>query len=139
MALQASILEDSFRLITPRAEEFVHAFYGNLFRRHPEVVPLFEGADMEELQKKLLAALTWTVNSARKLDVLVPVLRELGGKHAGYDVRREHYPIVGAILLQTLEQFLGDAWTKEVASAWTGAYGVIQSVMLEGAAGAQAA
>lgn len=139
MALQASILEDSFQLITPRAEEFVHAFYGNLFLGHPEVVPLFEGADMEEQQKKLLAALTLTINSVRKLDVLVPVLQDLGAKHEGYGVRAEHYPIVGGILLQTLEQFLGDAWTDEVASAWTEAYAVIQSVMLEGAAGAQAA
>lgn len=94
---------------------------------------------MEEQEKKLLAALTLTVNSARKLDVLVPVLRELGAKHAGYGVRPEHYPIVGGILLQTLEQFLGDAWTDEVEGAWTEAYGVIQSVMLEGAAGARAA
>lgn len=139
MALQASILEDSFQLITPRAEEFVHAFYGNLFLAHPEVVPLFEGADMEEQQKKLLAALTLTINSVRKLDVLVPVLRELGRKHADYGVRAEHYPIVGAILLQTLEQFSGEAWTDEVESAWTEAYGVIQSAMLEGAAGTRAA
>lgn len=129
--LQADILESSFALVEPRAEEFVHAFYDRLFKNHPEVLPLFEDVDMCEQQKKLFAALKLTINNVRKPDVLMPVLRELGARHIDYKVEPEHYPIVGQVLLETLEAFAGEAWTDEVAHAWTEAYSLIQSAMLE--------
>ena len=37
----------------------------------------------------------------------------------------EHYPVVGGALLWTLEKGLGEAWTPEVAAAWTAAYGTL--------------
>ena len=58
-------------------------------------------------------------------------------QHANeWHVQKEHYDAVGACLLWTLEQGLGDAWTAEVADAWTWVYGVIAQVMAD--AGEQA-
>lgn len=45
----------------------------------------------------------------------------------------EHYDAVGKTLVWTLSTGLGDAWTPEVADAWTWVYGVIAFHMGEGA------
>jgi nitric oxide dioxygenase len=37
--------------------------------------------------------------------------------------------------LWTLERGLGDAWTREVADAWTAAYGTLSGYMIEQAYG----
>ena len=62
---------------------------------------------------------------------LLPVLRQLGARHVGYGVQETHYATVGAALLLTLEQGLGDAFTPEVRSAWAALYGVISQTMME--------
>jgi len=131
--LNAELLETSFALVAPMADALVERFYFRLFRAAPEVYHMFEPGRFGEQKKKLLAALKLTVNSARKPESLVPVLRDLGAKHVQYGVRAQHYPIVGSILLATLAEFAGDAWTEEVRSAWVQAYTVVSDVMLEGA------
>merc|ERR1719197_1412591 len=57
------------------------------------------------------------------LDTLVPVLKDLGAKHIAYKVEPVHYPIVGGAFLKTLEAGLGDAYTAEVAEAYTAMWG----------------
>ena len=54
----------------------------------------------------------------------------LAQRHVSYGARAEHYPVVGAALLWTLEKGLGEAWTKEVADAWTAAYATLSSYMI---------
>jgi hemoglobin-like flavoprotein len=39
------------------------------------------------------------------------------------------YGWVGASLLETLESVAGDAWTPELAQAWSDAYGAVASLM----------
>lgn len=51
---------------------------------------------------------------------------------ATYDVKYEHFPIVGEALLHTLEQALGDQFTPEVRDSWTAVYGVITEHMSAG-------
>ena len=43
--------------------------------------------------------------------------------------------MVGAALLYTLEKGLGEAWTPEVADAWTAAYGALSGFMMSEAYG----
>ena len=65
---------------------------------------------------------------------------QLAKRHVGYGARPEHYPVVGGALLWTLEKGLGEAWTPEVADAWTAAYGTLSGYMIsEAYSGAQAA
>ena len=58
-------------------------------------------------------------------------MRQLGQRHADYGVQPYHYETVGAALLWTLEQGLGDCFTADVRSAWAAAYGLLSSVMQE--------
>ena len=57
----------------------------------------------------------------------------MGERHVSYGVKAEHYDIVGATLLWTLEQGLGDNFTDEVKEAWTIAYGLIAGTMIDAA------
>jgi hemoglobin-like flavoprotein len=50
-------------------------------------------------------------------------------------VKARHYPVVGAALLWTLEQGLGDNWTPEVADAWATAYSTLSGYMISEAYG----
>ena len=71
---------------------------------------------------------------------MLPAASALAKRHVNYGAKPEHYPVVGAALLWTLEKGLGEAWTPEVAEAWTAAYGTLSGYMISEAYGnAQAA
>jgi hemoglobin-like flavoprotein len=53
-------------------------------------------------------------------------------------VRDEHYDVVGAALLKTLSQGLGDDFTPAVREAWTGVYGLVAATMMAAAREASA-
>ena len=130
-------LETSFDVLAPRGEELVEVFYRNLFEAAPEVQPLFANTDMKRQRAMLLAALVLLRNSLRDLDALVPKLQAMGARHAGYGVTAEMYPLVGQALLASMAELAGDAWNTGLADAWTEAYGVVASAMLDGADAAQ--
>jgi methyl-accepting chemotaxis protein len=67
MALQIELLETSFRMIAPRGEAFVTAFYERLFTRFPETRAFFASTNMKEQRKKLLGALV--IGNLRKPDI----------------------------------------------------------------------
>ena len=66
---------------------------------------------------------------------MLPAASALAKRHVAYGAKPEHYPVVGSALLWMLERGLGDAWTKEVADAWTAAYGTLSGSMIEQAYG----
>lgn len=123
-------LEESFDLLAPHADELVARFYTRLFAEHPETRAMFP-KDMRDQEKKLGAALGLVVRSARKLDSVMPTLKKLGAKHRAMGASREHYEVVGSILLSTMAEMAGAAWTPEVRDAWTTAYGWVASTMNE--------
>jgi len=69
------------------------------------------------------------VSGLRRLAGLLPTVRELGRRHAGYGVTDAHYDTVGVALLWTLERGLGSSFTPEVRAAWASAYGLLAGVM----------
>ena len=123
----------SWAAVEPIADAAAGLFYGRLFELDPAIERLFRRTDMPAQRKVLMQTLTVVVKSLDKLDQIVPAVQALGRRHAGYGVREEHYATVGAALLWTLEQGLGDAFTPEVRDAWAGAYGILASVMIEAA------
>jgi nitric oxide dioxygenase len=97
-------------------------------------------ADMKEQRKKLMTTLAVVVNGLSNLESVLPAASALAKRHVSYGAKPEHYPVVGGALLWTLEKGLGEAWTPDVADAWTAAYGVLSGYMIsEAYGGAQAA
>jgi nitric oxide dioxygenase len=101
--------------------EFINMFYVRLFDTRPELCPLFGGRI--ELQARALAAmLEKIVQLLDTRDTLVPLLGELGTRHACARVRPEYYAPFGDALLWTLDMILGREFTPEVRRAWEKAY-----------------
>lgn len=137
MSFNVEVLEQSFSRIKPYSNQFAFKFYQNLFADYPQVRPLFANTDMEVQEKKLMQTLLLILLNLRYPDVWAKFLKDLGERHVHYATVQEHYPMVGATLLKTLEFYLGVEWTLEVKQAWTDAYGEIVNLMLAGASQAK--
>lgn len=133
MTTSSELLESSFQAIILHGEAFVAAFYERLFTRFPETRAFFASTDMLEQRKKLQQSLAMIVEHMRYPEVLGGMLRELGRRHVTYGVRPEHYPLVGAVLLETFADFLGKHWTQAHHDAWVKGYEAVSSLMLQGA------
>jgi nitric oxide dioxygenase len=89
---------------------------------------------MEQQRQALLNMLVVLRESLRDLDDIVPDLEDLGARHVDYGAQADHYPVVGEVLIRSMSEIAGDAWKPEYTAAWREAYGVVQGVMLQGAA-----
>ena len=127
---QKNLVQGSFMLLGS-VDDVTAAFYRRLFERAPSLRALFTG-DPAGQRRKLGYVLTTAVKGLERPEQLVPVLHELGRRHAGYGVTDGHFTVVGAVLLETLEEGLGAAFTAEVAAAWTAVYTFIAETMQEG-------
>jgi hemoglobin-like flavoprotein len=130
---EIELIRASWAAVEPIADTAAGLFYGRLFELDPAIERLFRRSDMAGQRKILMQTLTVVVKSLDKLDHIVPAVQALGRRHAGYGVRESHYATVGAALLWTLEQGLGDGFTADVRSAWTTAYGTLATVMIDAA------
>jgi hemoglobin-like flavoprotein len=125
-----ALVQDSFRHVVPIAATAADLFYARLFETAPELRTLFP-ADLVEQKRKLIQMLAVAVNGLSRLDEIRPAVQALGRRHGGYGVDASHYAVVGAALLWTLRQGLGDAFTPEVEKAWAETYGLLSGLMIE--------
>ena len=130
------LVQGSWVKVAAIAPQAAALFYSNLFALDPSLKPLFLG-DMEEQGEKLMQMIGAAVGKLNDVDSLVPILQSLGKRHVAYGVKNAHYDAVGAALLGTLAQGLGNDFTGPVKEAWTTVYGVMAEVMTD-AAGSQA-
>jgi hemoglobin-like flavoprotein len=133
MDLDLQALETSFDLVASRGDALMDVFFARLFAAAPAVEPLFAGTDPRRQKAMLLAALVRVRGALRDLPAIVPALQRLGARHVGYGARPEHYPVVGAVLIDAMAEVAGEAWRTEYTRAWHAAFGIVAGAMLEGA------
>jgi hemoglobin-like flavoprotein len=131
-ASEARLIRKSFEQAARNPEEMTACFYRRLFTIAPPVRALFHG-DMREQGRKLMSTLTLIVDSIDQLEQLLPVVRELGVRHANYRVEAHHYAIVSEALLWTLAQSAGPSFTPAARKAWSKAYDILADTMIEAA------
>ena len=129
---EKNLVQTTFATLVPIADQAAALFYGRLFEMDPSLRPLFKG-DLGEQGKKLMQMIGVAVKGLDALDTLVPAVKDLGRRHAGYGVKDAHYDTVGGALLWTLEKGLGSAFTPDVKAAWTTVYTVLATTMKAGA------
>lgn len=127
------LVQSSFEKVKPIAPQAAEIFYSKLFEFDPSLKALFPANDaaMATQGNKLMSMLASAVAGLNNLDMLLPVLENLGKRHVEYKVKPAHYDTVGAALLGTLEAGLGDDFTPDVKKAWTDVYGTMSSVMIK--------
>ena len=137
MAQDIMLVRTSFSRVAPMQDVVAGLFYDRLFFIAPELRTLFPD-DLSDQKRKLMAMLATGIGKLHDLPALTPIIKDLGGRHAAYGTKTEHYALVGDALLWTLEQGLADAFTPETRSAWTKVYGLLAGTMQAGAAEADA-
>ena len=128
------LVQESFAKVAPISETAAVLFYDRLFDIAPKVRSMFP-TDLTEQRRKLMATLAVVVGGLGNLESVLPAASALAKRHVSYGAKAEHYPVVGAALLWTLQKGLGDGWTPEVAEAWTAAYGTLSGFMISEAYG----
>ncbi len=125
---QIALVQRTFSLLNSRFGLFVDLFYFRLFALAPDTRELFS-SDMR-LQKHALASMLQTMVADLHWDEeLVPLVTQLGARHARYGVRDGDYETVGIALTWALEQTLDDDFPPEAHDAWRAAYWKFASIM----------
>ena len=132
---QTRLVEDSFAKLGPVRTDMGLAFYDELFELSPDLRALFE-RDHGEQAMQFIQVLAYIVSNLRASDQLLPIVRELGRRHAGYGVVQAHYEPFRQALLNTLQNRLQAYWTPELAEAWRATFDTLAQEMLAGATGA---
>ena len=124
-----SLVEETFAKIEPQSEEFARHFYDDLFATAPEVRPYFDGVDVKDQGKKLMATLSLMVKGLNDLETTIPMVEELAKRHVDYGVQPDDYDKVGASLMRTIARALEEEFHQEAEMAWDETYSTMATVM----------
>ena len=132
---QIALVQTSFRTVQPMSATAGELFYKRLFEIEPEVAALFKG-DVGRQGREFMQVLAVAVGGLSNVTTLVPMVQQLGVRHAAYGVQARHYDAVRQALLYTLAVILQDDYTDDVRAAWATAYAMLAGIMKEAAWGA---
>lgn len=104
-------------------------FYTHLFKIAPDTRPLFPES-LDAQGRKLVQTLSWILDHLDEPDDLVPAAENLARRHVVYGVTADQYEAVGAALISTLHEGLGDKFSKEDEAAWTRVYAHLSGLMI---------
>jgi eukaryotic-like serine/threonine-protein kinase len=128
---EAASIAASFGRVAPNTDPFAGSFYERLFTLRPDLRPLFP-ADMSKLRHKLVNALQLVVRNLRTPELIVPMLDDLGARHAHYGAVTAHFETLGQALLGTLAEHDRASWTPELEAAWRHAFDRLSATMVRG-------
>lgn len=130
---QAVLVQESFRVLEPQVETLIERTFRRLFTQAPHLRPLF-GADIALLRAKYATMLSVLVEGLDDYGRVEPIVLNLGRRHAGYGAQREHFALMGELLLGEIQKALGAQATQETQEAWAAAYALIAESMTAAAA-----
>lgn len=125
-----NIIKDSALLITANATQITSTMYTMLFEKHPHFEELFKDAPDNQYMILAEALSAYAVN-IDNLQRLQPALKVIAVAHVKADIQAFHYPMLGIIFIQALEQSLGDKATIEFIDAWREAYKHISNILID--------
>lgn len=134
---QIRLVHESFQKLVPIATEVGETFYARLFEIAPETRQLFANAFRgrsnkaqvisEVVNGHLRSLLSRPVTNARM--TISPAMRELGRRHAHYNITPAHLAKMKEALIWTLERKLGDHFSAEVKEVWCSAFDDVALMM----------
>ena len=130
LVMDVALLKQSFEMVLPQKGAFAHSFYLRLFAYYPETRRLFAHTDMKRQEGSLMATLATVIAGVQRGDNLSPTLQNLGEKHQHYGALPDHYPLVGGVLLETFNEYLGPRFSMAMQDAWSKAFELISSQMI---------
>lgn len=138
---QIRLVQRSFALIEPFADQIGTSFYEKLIELAPDIPPAAQD-NVQAQQRKLMvflgefvklqlrSLLTMPVTAARELETAIPGVAELVEDHAGLGLDVEHFALAKEALLWSFAQQLGPQFDEPTAKAWSAAIDMISDSMI---------
>ena len=123
------IVKATAPVVAENAEAITSTMYEIMFTNNPEIKELFKDAEPDQ-HKKLAAAVGAYASNIDNLGVLDKAIEKMVSAHIRTNVKPEHYPIVGASILEAIKKVLGDAATDDILDAWKEAYFFLADVLI---------
>ena len=128
---QIRLVRDTFPTLQSMGTAMPQLFYGRLFQLDPATRALFR-SDIRVQSAKFSQMLSTLVVGLDELGSFDTVLRQMGQRHAGYNVKLAHYDLVRDALLWAIGQTLGTEWNRDVKAAWSALLEHVNAVMQAG-------
>jgi hemoglobin-like flavoprotein len=126
-------IRESVQRIHDSQDNFGDRFYQRFFERQPAAKKFFREIHLPRqaviLTMQLSVIQAYYHGNSRAAGQYLQIL---GSRHRALGVPRELYPEFRDTLLETLEGFLGDDWTAELATEWRAAIDAASEKMFEG-------
>lgn len=129
---EISLIKNSFRQISPIADHAGVIFYARLFELDPSLRTTFHG-DIGAQGSNMMQSVGFIVFSLDQLEVILPVLRQMGLRHLDYHLTDEQYEVFCEALLWTLNKCLREEFTPETREAWAKGYWLLAETIKTGA------
>lgn len=128
---EIKIIKSSAPALAEFGEQITGRFYQILFEKNPELSDIFNMTNQKTgNQKQALAMAVYAFSKyVDNLSVILGDVERIAQKHASLGIKAEHYPLVGAALLESIKEILNPG--EEVIAAWASGYGVLANVFIE--------
>jgi hemoglobin-like flavoprotein len=130
---QIQLVRSSFQKVADIPERAGEIFYQRLFELDPNARQLFWG-NLQHQGTALFLMLDMIVKSLDIQDKIVPIIFDLGKRHAMYGVRDRDYQPFEQALIDTLSSINGDDFTQDERNAWSAAFVFLANIMREACA-----
>ncbi len=127
----------SFNALMPRTPELVDRFHVRLFAQHP-VLRALAPREIAVHKQDFAAGLRLIVKNVHRFETLEPTLKDIGARLFRAGVAPAHYGLAREVLLSTMREMSGQAWSEQTGQDWTEALNAVVSMMILGAARARA-
>ncbi len=124
------IVKSSATLITQNDTKISTRMYEILFSKYPKVKKLFENAPANQYMKLAEILSAYAANIDR-IERLKPALLVIAKAHVRLNIQPAQYPMIGMVLMQAIEETLGEKATPEFMDAWREAYKYISYILIE--------
>ncbi|MCP4991282.1 MAG: NO-inducible flavohemoprotein [Colwellia sp.] len=127
------IIKTTIPLLEDAGPALTGHFYQRMFSHNPELQDIFNMANQHSgrQQVALFEAIAAYAKNIENLELLKTAVERIAQKHTSFNIKANHYAIVGHHLIETLRELASDAFTVDVEEAWTKAYQFLAKIFID--------
>ena len=127
------IVKSTIPLLESAGPALTQHFYQRMFSHNPELKDIFNMTHQKTGRQSvaLFEAIAAYAKNIENLAALSSAVERIAHKHTSFNIKAEHYQIVGLHLIETLRELAPDAFTTEVEEAWTAAYLFLAQIFID--------
>ena len=127
------VIKSTIPALTEHSVALTTLFYTKMFENNPEVKPFFNSSNQAggQQQRALAGAIVAFAKNVDNIPALASAVELISNKHASLMIKPEHYPIVGANLLASIQELLSLPEDHDIITAWGEGYWFLANVLIE--------